>query len=110
MKYKWVKIAESEAELPEETVFEKEAAGKIICMVRSEGKLYGCAARCPHAGGRMVSGYTDAAGNIVCPLHRYKFSIKDGRNTSGEGYFLQVYPIEIRPGGVFIGLKPNIWG
>ena len=46
----------------------------------------------------------DALGNIVCPLHRYKFSIKNGRNTSGEGYFLKTFAIEVREDGIFVGI------
>jgi 3-phenylpropionate/trans-cinnamate dioxygenase ferredoxin subunit len=32
--------------------------------------------------------------------------MKNGRNTSGEGYFLKTYPVETRPEGIFIGFKP----
>jgi 3-phenylpropionate/trans-cinnamate dioxygenase ferredoxin subunit len=55
----------------------------------------------------MANGFIDALGNIVCPLHRYKFSLQNGRNVSGEGYFLKLFPVEIRPDGVFIGLEEN---
>jgi 3-phenylpropionate/trans-cinnamate dioxygenase ferredoxin subunit len=33
--------------------------------------------------------------------------MKNGRNTTGEGYFLKTYPVELRPNGLFIGFKPN---
>ncbi|MCX6337228.1 MAG: hypothetical protein NT153_08110 [Bacteroidetes bacterium] len=55
----------------------------------------------------MADGYIDATGQIVCPLHRYRFSLQNGRNTSGEGYYLKTYPIEHREDGIFIGLAPN---
>jgi len=42
---------------------------------------------------------------VVCPLHRYCFDMKNGRNTSGEGYFLKTYPIELRAEGLFIGFQ-----
>jgi 3-phenylpropionate/trans-cinnamate dioxygenase ferredoxin subunit len=31
--------------------------------------------------------------------------MKNGRNTSGEGYFLKTYPIELREEGLFIGFQ-----
>ena len=60
---------------------------------------------CPHAGGLMDKGYVDAAGNVVCPLHQYKFSLKNGLDTSGDGYRLKTYPVEMRDGKLFIGME-----
>jgi 3-phenylpropionate/trans-cinnamate dioxygenase ferredoxin subunit len=68
-------------------------------------KLKACAAKCPHAGARMAEGYIDALGNIVCPLHRYKFSLSGGRNVSGEGYFLKTYAVEERADGIYVGIE-----
>jgi 3-phenylpropionate/trans-cinnamate dioxygenase ferredoxin subunit len=31
-----------------------------------------------------------------------KFDLKNGRNTSGEGYFLKTFPVEVRENGVFV--------
>jgi len=82
--------------------------GKKICVARvvegSETKLFACATACPHAGARMAKGTVDGLGNIVCPLHRYKFSLTNGRNVSGEGYHLKTWKVEWREDGVFIDL------
>jgi 3-phenylpropionate/trans-cinnamate dioxygenase ferredoxin subunit len=37
-------------------------------------------------------------------VHRYKFSLQNGRNTSGEGYYLKTYPVEVRGEAIFVGL------
>jgi 3-phenylpropionate/trans-cinnamate dioxygenase ferredoxin subunit len=105
----WHKISDSLQELlfPENGLIEVEIAGKKICLSLHQGLLHACAALCPHAGGRMINGYTDATGNIVCPTHRYKFNLKTGRNTSGEGYYLRTYPVQIREDGVFIGFESS---
>ncbi len=104
---KWYKIADSveELNLADNGLAETEIAGKKICIALSADKLFACAAKCPHAGGSMAHGYIDAAQNIVCPLHRYKFSLLNGRNTSGEGYFLKNYAIEVRENAVFVGIE-----
>lgn len=101
-----IKIAESLSEIPfnENGLAEAEVNGKKICLSFHDGRFAACAGGCPHAGGRMAQGYVDAVGNIVCPLHRYKFSLANGRNTSGEGYFLKTYPAEVTAEGVFITL------
>lgn len=104
----WYKIAESAEELFPDGAgefCEVEAGGKDICLAKVKGKIRACAYQCPHAGARMSFGYLDAMGNIVCPLHRYKFSMENGRNVSGEGYFLKTYAIEEREDGVFIGIE-----
>ena len=59
----------------------------------------------------MAEGYIDALGNVVCPLHRYKYDMKNGRNVSGEGYFLAHWPVELREEGVFVAMeeKGGFW-
>jgi nitrite reductase/ring-hydroxylating ferredoxin subunit len=106
-KYKWHKIADSAEELlfNENNLLETEADGKKFCIARNNESFFACAHKCPHAGGFMDEGYLDTSGNIVCPIHRYKFDLKNGRNISGEGYHLKTYPVEIRADGVFVGTE-----
>jgi 3-phenylpropionate/trans-cinnamate dioxygenase ferredoxin subunit len=75
-----------------------------VCVARHHDALYAFSYKCPHASGIMANGYIDALGNVVCPLHRYKFSMANGRNVSGEGYYLKTFPVEMRADGVYVGL------
>ncbi|MFN5334238.1 MAG: Rieske (2Fe-2S) protein [Bacteroidota bacterium] len=106
-KYKWYKVAESKEELfsSGNAMVEIMVNQKPICVGHYKEKLFGCAHKCPHAGGRMAAGWLDAMGHIVCPLHRYRFDSCNGRNVSGEGYYLKTYPVEIREEGVYVGLE-----
>lgn len=81
------------------------AGGKKVCLARHDDKLFACIAQCPHASGILADGFIDALGNIVCPLHRYKYDLKNGRNVSGEGYQLKTYPVELRVDGVYVGIE-----
>ena len=105
--YTWHKIADSKEELHfgENGMTEVKAGSKTICLAQYKEIISACAAQCPHAGGHLADGYIDALGNIVCPLHRYKFSLQNGRNVTGEGYFLKPFPVEIREDGIFIGIE-----
>jgi nitrite reductase/ring-hydroxylating ferredoxin subunit len=105
--YKWYKIANTIEEIgfSSDGLVEVEVNGRKVCIALKNETLFACAAKCPHAGGNMSHGYVDALGNIVCPLHRYKFSLENGRNISGEGYFLKNYPLEVRTNGIFIGFE-----
>jgi nitrite reductase/ring-hydroxylating ferredoxin subunit len=106
-KYTWHKLAESNEQLlfKNNGLMQADVAGKTICLAKKGASILACASKCPHAGGVMADGFTDVTGNIVCPLHRYKFSLQNGRNVSGEGYFLKTYPVEIRADGVFVGIE-----
>jgi nitrite reductase/ring-hydroxylating ferredoxin subunit len=109
----WHKIAESIAEInfSSNGLAEIEVNGKRICIGLYNNDLFACTQKCPHAGGILSEGYIDVVGNIVCPLHRYKYSLQNGRNVSGEGYFLKTFPVELREDGVYISISnPGLFG
>jgi len=101
----WHKIAEHSNELDfgDNHIAVTSWNSKKICIGRFKEQLFAFAFTCPHAGGKLAEGFIDALGNVVCPLHRYKFSMENGRNCSGEGYYLQHWQIEQREEGLFIG-------
>ena len=106
-KLTWHKIAEHIDELPfaDNNITVAELQGKKICVARFKETVFAVAYKCPHAGGLLADGYIDPLGNIVCPLHRYKYSLQNGRNISGEGYYLKHWPVEIRETGVYVGME-----
>src|ERR1700750_1776341 len=99
----WYKAAESVEELSfaDNQIAVLEINSKKICIARHFDGLFAFAYKCPHASGIMADGYLDALGNVVCPLHRYKFSLKNGRNVSGEGYYLKTFAVEEREDCVY---------
>ena len=105
----WYKIADhlEQISFNQNHLAEVEILGKKVCIALKANNLKACAAKCPHAGGQMSEGYIDALGNIVCPVHHYRFNLQNGRNSSGEGYFLKTYPIEYRNDGIYVGLNEN---
>ena len=106
-KYQWFKIAENENELlfSANNLRVIEVNGKKITLAKHNEHLFACAYACPHASGILAEGYLDSIGNIVCPVHRYKFALSNGRNVSGEGYYLKTYPIKKEDNGIFIGFE-----
>ncbi|HET6768256.1 MAG TPA: Rieske 2Fe-2S domain-containing protein [Chitinophagaceae bacterium] len=106
-KYKWHKVADSlgEIEFASNNIAVVDLEGKNICLAKSNDGVFAFAYKCPHAGGVLAEGFIDPLGNIVCPLHRYKYNIANGRNVSGEGYYLKHWPVQIKEDGVFIGVE-----
>jgi len=107
MEHNWHKIAESVHELQfgSNNLLVVTVNNKKLTIARGKEKMFACAYTCPHAGGILADGYIDAMDNIVCPLHHYRFSLQNGRNTTGEGYFLKTYPVEVREDGVYIQME-----
>lgn len=104
--YTWNKITSiSPAQLENGQMQEIQVGEKRIGLLMKNGELLAFSAICPHAGASLCEGWVDIQGRIVCPLHKYRFDPQNGRNTSGEGYKLRTYPLEIRDGHIYIGLQ-----
>ena len=103
----WYKIADhiNELDFSDNNIAVTEMNGKRICIARFNQQVFAFAYKCPHAGGILADGYIDALGNIVCPVHRYKYDMKNGRNVSGEGYYLRHWPVEVREDGVYVEME-----
>jgi len=108
-KITWHKIADhvNELDFGANNIAVAELNGKKICIGKFNDAVFAFAFKCPHAGGIMADGYIDALGNEVCPLHRYKYALQNGRNVSGEGYYLKNWPVESREDGVFVGIEES---
>jgi nitrite reductase/ring-hydroxylating ferredoxin subunit len=112
-KITWQKVSETESSIAwqENNMCIVDAGDKKVTLARFNGHLYAFAQKCPHASGIMADGYINATGQVTCPLHRYRFDMKNGRNTSGEGYYLKTYLTEIREDGVYVGWEDKgFWG
>ncbi len=85
--------------------------GKKICIAQQDNAFYAFAYKCPHAGAPLSTARLMNGAAIICPVHRYKFSLKNGYNTSGEGYYLKTWPVKVTTAGVYIGEKNtnNFW-
>jgi nitrite reductase/ring-hydroxylating ferredoxin subunit len=104
MLYHWHNISEQVSELGDSKPGEVNLSGKKIGLLKKGELVYAFAAKCPHSGAPLCEGWLDAKGHIVCPLHKYRFNPANGYNSSGEGYKLKTYPVEVRDGQIFVGI------
>jgi nitrite reductase/ring-hydroxylating ferredoxin subunit len=104
---RWVKIAAhiDDIAFADNNIASIELDGKPICLGKHDGKLFAFTQKCPHAGAMLSDGFIDALGNVVCPLHRYRFTLKNGYNCSGEGYYMKTWKVEQQEEGVFVEMK-----
>lgn len=107
-----IKIAESEASIPFREnniavmeIFAESPSGdtaKTICLGKHNGRLFAFAYKCPHAGALLSDGWIDMQGNIVCPMHQYKFRLQGGSHPADGGYILRRWKVEQREDGIYL--------
>lgn len=106
--YNWHKIEGiTFPALEENKLTETFVAERRVGLLKRNNTVYAFSATCPHAGVNLCDGWIDPLGRIVCPEHKYRYDPTNGRNTSGEGYKLVTYPVEVREDEIFVGLTPN---
>ena len=103
----WHKVADhvNEINFTLNNIAVVEVKGKKICLGKFKETVFAFAFKCPHAGGLLADGFIDSLGNVVCPLHRYKYDMRNGRNVTGEGYYLKHWQVEIKETGVFVEME-----
>ncbi|MCC5945355.1 MAG: Rieske 2Fe-2S domain-containing protein [Bernardetiaceae bacterium] len=81
------------------------AAHLRICLAHTDSGFFAVADACPHAGASLQGGFINEDNEIVCPLHAYRFSLKDGSlKSGGRCPDIKTYPLEWRDGALHIGL------
>ena len=99
-------IAKKVADIPfnEHHIATVTVAGVLVCLYFFDGNIYASKAECPHAAFGLSSGYVDSKGQVVCPKHFYKFSLKTGLGPGAEGYRLKTYPVLKKATGIYVML------
>ncbi len=77
----------------------------------SRGGWYASQQMCPHKKAFVLSRgiLGDAMGEpkIACPLHKRNFSLETGASLSGDDYGIQVFPVKVEDGTVYLKLPPT---
>jgi 3-phenylpropionate/trans-cinnamate dioxygenase ferredoxin subunit len=74
--------------------------GKEILFVQKEGKVYALDHLCTHTGEDLSKGYLERileSNVIVCPRHRAKFDIANGRVVRPPAQGIRIEPLRTYP-------------
>jgi nitrite reductase/ring-hydroxylating ferredoxin subunit len=74
------------------------ADGTQILLCRVEGRVYALDARCPHEDGRIQPGPLFEGKHALCPLHNYRFDVRDGKAVDVICRKATTYRVEERGG------------
>lgn len=105
---KWVKLYDSDVFSKADFIDRIDLQGRKICTIKAGQKLFAVQSKCPHAGADLSRGWCNN-GNLVCPYHRHEFNLETGRGKAGQGNYIDIYPLDVRSDGVYIGLKKQWW-
>ncbi|SFB49024.1 Rieske (2Fe-2S) protein [Algoriphagus aquimarinus] len=75
---------------------------KTIALVRSGELFHAFQANCPHRGTSLFEGSLTKEGEIICPLHEYRFDMKTGEVKIGSCGNLEIYRTELTENGLKI--------
>lgn len=73
--------------------------GEEMAVFKNNGQLFGVQNVCPHEGGQLCNGWIDG-GEVVCPLHGYKFDLKTGSCSTDPKLKVKVFKL-VRQGDRF---------
>ena len=78
-----------------------EIDGTRLAVYRVGEEIYALSGRCPHANGPLGRGWIED-GEVVCPLHRWRFRLSDGRCTTVRGHDVHRFICEVREGRIWV--------
>jgi len=65
--------------------------GPMMAVFAKEGWVF-FVNRCPHAGGTFAE-HLGNESEVVCSLHRFRYSLQTGQGATGQGDFLRIYQL-----------------
>ncbi|GAC1466056.1 MAG: nitrite reductase small subunit NirD [Isosphaeraceae bacterium] len=88
-------------DVPEGRGLTCEHEGLRIAVFQDSGQLHALLGRCPHANGSLGQGWLEG-GEVVCPLHGWRFQLSTGRCTSVRGESVHRFRCEVRGEEVWV--------
>ncbi len=87
----------------EEQIYVRKIQNKSLCFTFYHNSCYAFDMKCPHQYGPMAQGFIDSKGHIVCPWHRFAFSLESGASEKG-GYVLPTYKVKLDNGSYWVAI------
>ena len=76
--------------------------GFKFCLAKYKQAFFAFETQCPHQKHQMAEAEVTAFGEVVCPLHFYRFSLRHGQEANRLCHDLETYPIELSEEGIFV--------
>jgi nitrite reductase/ring-hydroxylating ferredoxin subunit len=90
--------------LPDKRIKKIILGNKVLAILRNGEDFFAFDAQCPHRGASLLQANINGLGEIICPLHQYRFDLKTGQVRSGYCPDLPVFQVRLSEKGMFIKL------
>lgn len=108
MSLRWYKLFEdmdaAKAAIADRSIRRATVDGIKVSIARYRNQLYAVNDQCPHRKASLGGGQLNGYGEIICPLHHYRFGLSSGQEAENRCADLEVYKIDIREDGIYIGM------
>ena len=96
----WFKVC-NVADIPEGQGYSYRVNDQIVAMFHIEGQYYAINDACPHAGASLSAGHLDGC-VVACPLHAWRFDVRDGTWVDNPCVATDAYPVNVIDDEVYI--------
>ena len=97
---KWIKVGKVD-HFSDGATRVVEIAGRTVAVFQVDGAFYAIDSVCPHAGGSLGQGKVDGM-EVICPLHEYRFDIRDGHCSTDPSCKAVTYKISQQGGDLMV--------
>ncbi|AFL83506.1 ferredoxin subunit of nitrite reductase and ring-hydroxylating dioxygenase [Belliella baltica DSM 15883] len=73
-----------------------------VCVSRVAKDFFAFESNCPHQRAALNQGWVTVYGEVVCPLHEYRFDMKSGEIRAGSCGDLKTYKTKLTEEGLKI--------
>ena len=103
---KWInifkKLSEAHDTVPNGTSKLVIIGEQRICLSQVNGQFYAIQDSCPHNGQSLSKGKINYLGEVVCPWHGYRFSLKNGQEGDQKCRDAKTYRVKTDSNGLSI--------
>ncbi len=83
-----------------------EADDRIVAVFNVDGQFYAIDDACPHMGASLAEGHLEGC-VVTCPLHAWRFDIRDGSWCDNPRVKTDSWPISVEGNEVYITLPDD---
>ena len=77
--------------------------GEMVLVVRHADVVYAVDAMCPHQYAPLIGGDVENC-VLICPMHGWRFDLRNGVDPGNPWVRLRTYPVELRGDEIWVEL------
>jgi len=74
---------------------------RVVAIFKVDGQFYAIDDACPHMGASLSAGHLDGC-VIACPLHAWRFDVRDGTWCDNPRVATDSFPVTIKDDHVYV--------